>query len=202
MESRRRAISRVASTLPNDNQVPTCGFPALRAALTGFRFIAPTPTVATHAPVATARIRACVRRNRPLARIRRLRLQYLALIMTFNHCRLPPQAEMAEFQTIAKVGEIPEGEGRAYPIDGTIVAVFNVGGEYTAINDVCPHMGASLAGGYIEGNSVTCPWHAWRFSVKDGTWLDNPRSKIANACYPVRGCRRRDSGTYEGPSTN
>jgi nitrite reductase (NADH) small subunit len=93
---------------------------------------------------------------------------------------------MAEFQTIAKVGEIPAGEGRAYPIDGTIVAVFNVGGEYTAINDVCPHMGASLAGGYIEGNSVTCPWHAWRFSVKDGTWLDNPKSKIANACYPVR----------------
>src|SRR5580704_18222188 len=93
---------------------------------------------------------------------------------------------MAEFQTIAKIGEIPEGEARAYPLDGTIVAVFNVGGEFTAINDVCPHMGASLAGGYVEGNSVTCPWHAWRFSVKDGTWLDNPKSKIANACYPVR----------------
>jgi nitrite reductase/ring-hydroxylating ferredoxin subunit len=98
----------------------------------------------------------------------------------FRKCR------MAEFQTIAKVGEIPDGEGRAFPVDGTIVAVFNLGGEYTAINDVCPHMGASLAGGYVEGTSVTCPWHAWRFSVKDGTWLDNPRSKIANACYPVR----------------
>jgi nitrite reductase (NADH) small subunit len=93
---------------------------------------------------------------------------------------------MDQFQTVAQVGEIPDGEGRAFSVDGTVVAVFNVGGEYTAINDVCPHMGASLAEGYVEGVSVTCPWHAWRFSVKDGTWLDNPRSKIANACYCVR----------------
>src|ERR1700685_3731602 len=93
---------------------------------------------------------------------------------------------MGEFRTVAKIGEIPEGEGRAFPVDGTMVAVFHVGGEYTAINDVCPHMGASLASGYVEGSCVTCPWHAWRFSVKDGTWLDHPRSKIANASYPVR----------------
>ncbi len=93
---------------------------------------------------------------------------------------------MDQFHTVAKVGDIPDGQGRAFPVDGTVVAVFHVGGEYTAINDVCPHMGASLAEGYVEGNQVTCPWHAWRFSVKDGTWLDNPRSKIGNACYAVR----------------
>jgi nitrite reductase (NADH) small subunit len=94
--------------------------------------------------------------------------------------------EMEQFQTVAKVGEIPEGEGRSYPLDGTMVAVFHIDGQYTAINDTCPHMGASLASGYVEGTAVTCPWHAWRFSVKDGRWLDNPRSKIANACYAVR----------------
>jgi len=93
---------------------------------------------------------------------------------------------MAEYQTVAKVGDIPEGEGRAYPVDGTFVAVFLVDGEYTAINDVCPHMGASLASGHVEGHGVMCPWHAWRFSVKDGTWLDNPRSELKNTCYPVR----------------
>ena len=51
---------------------------------------------------------------------------------------------MSEFQKVARVGDIPEGEGRAFPVDGTMVAVFNTGGEYTAINDTCPHMGASL----------------------------------------------------------
>jgi nitrite reductase (NADH) small subunit len=93
---------------------------------------------------------------------------------------------MPEFHTVAKVGEIPEGAGRAFAVDGTVVAVFRVGGEYTAINDICPHMGASLAEGCVEGTAVTCSWHGWRFSVKDGTWLDNPRAKIGNPSYPVR----------------
>lgn len=93
---------------------------------------------------------------------------------------------MTDYQTVAKVGEIPEGQGRAFAVDGTMVAVFLVNGEYSAINDICPHMGASLAAGYIDGNCVMCPWHAWRFSIKDGTWLDNPRSQLKNDCYPVR----------------
>jgi nitrite reductase (NADH) small subunit/3-phenylpropionate/trans-cinnamate dioxygenase ferredoxin subunit len=45
-------------------------------------------------------------------------------------------------------------------------------------------MGASLAGGYVEGGVVTCPWHAWRFRLGDGAWADNPRVKTG--CYPVR----------------
>jgi nitrite reductase (NADH) small subunit/3-phenylpropionate/trans-cinnamate dioxygenase ferredoxin subunit len=93
---------------------------------------------------------------------------------------------MAEYQTVARVGDIPEGQGRPFAVDGTMVAVFHVGGEYTAINDICPHMGASLADGHVEGRGVMCPWHAWRFDVKDGTWLDNPRSQIKTDCYSVR----------------
>lgn len=92
---------------------------------------------------------------------------------------------MSEFVSVAKVGDIPEGQGRSYPVDGTMVGVFLVDGEYHAINDSCPHMGASLASGYVEDGAVTCPWHAWRFSVKDGTWLDNPQSKLRTSCYEV-----------------
>jgi nitrite reductase (NADH) small subunit/3-phenylpropionate/trans-cinnamate dioxygenase ferredoxin subunit len=91
---------------------------------------------------------------------------------------------MTEFTTVAKVGAIPEGEGRSFSVAGRMVGIFLLHGEYFAINDLCLHMGASLAGGYIENHSVTCPWHAWRFSVKDGTWLDNPRVKTD--AYPVR----------------
>lgn len=93
---------------------------------------------------------------------------------------------MSNFEPVATVGEIPEGEGRSYPLGGTMVAVFLSGGEYTAINDFCPHMGASLAGGWVDGEAVTCPWHAWRFCVKDGTWLDNPNSKVSVPRYEVR----------------
>jgi nitrite reductase (NADH) small subunit/3-phenylpropionate/trans-cinnamate dioxygenase ferredoxin subunit len=31
-----------------------------------------------------------------------------------------------------------------------------------------------------------CPWHAWRFCVNDGTWLDNPKSKVKTETYEVR----------------
>ena len=93
---------------------------------------------------------------------------------------------MVEFQTVAKVGDIPEGQGRSFAIQGTMVGVFLSQGKYRAINDFCPHMGASLADGLVEDDAVMCPWHAWRFSLKDGTWLDNSKSNIKSACYEVR----------------
>ena len=93
---------------------------------------------------------------------------------------------MTEFQTVAKVGDIPEGQGRSFALNGTMVGVFLSQGKYLAINDFCPHMGASLADGHVEDDAVMCPWHAWRFSLTDGTWLDNSKSKIKSACYEVR----------------
>lgn len=93
---------------------------------------------------------------------------------------------MSEFQTVAHVGDIPEGEGRAFCVSGKMVAVFLTNGEYSAINDLCPHMGASLASGYVEEGGVTCPWHAWRFCVKSGIWLDNPNSKTKTESFEVR----------------
>ena len=93
---------------------------------------------------------------------------------------------MSEFTSVAKVGDIPEGEARSFPVNGRMVAVFNSAGEYYAINDTCPHMGASLATGHLEDDAVTCPWHAWRYSIKDGTWLDNPNPELATDCFSIR----------------
>lgn len=91
-----------------------------------------------------------------------------------------------DFQTVATVGAIPEGEGRAFPVNGRMIAVFLRDGIYYAINDCCPHMGASLASGYLDGCDVVCPWHAWKFCIKDGLWMDNPRSKIRTETFAVR----------------
>lgn len=93
---------------------------------------------------------------------------------------------MSEFHTVARVGEIPAGEGRAFNVADRIVAVFFIDGRYTAIDDICPHMGASLAGGYVENGYVYCPWHAWRFGVCDGLWQDNPKAKICQQVFEVR----------------
>ncbi len=94
----------------------------------------------------------------------------------------------AQFVTVAKAGSIPAGEGRAFPVNGTMVAVFFVDGEYSAINDFCPHMGASLAEGHVEDGAVLCPWHAWAFDIKDGHWCDadDKDNPIRCAAYEVR----------------
>jgi nitrite reductase (NADH) small subunit/3-phenylpropionate/trans-cinnamate dioxygenase ferredoxin subunit len=94
---------------------------------------------------------------------------------------------MSEFQPVAKVGDVPEGQGRCFPVNGTMVGVFLHHGEYYAMNDFCPHMGASLSESPIaEDGSVMCSWHAWCFSIKDGTWLDNRKSGIKAATYDIR----------------
>jgi nitrite reductase (NADH) small subunit/3-phenylpropionate/trans-cinnamate dioxygenase ferredoxin subunit len=97
------------------------------------------------------------------------------------------QTTDAQFVPVAKVGAIPEGEGRSFQVGDRLVAVFRHQGEYLAIDDLCPHMGASLGAGYLdEEGVVTCPWHAWRFCARDGKWADNPR--LAVDTFEVRIC--------------
>lgn len=91
---------------------------------------------------------------------------------------------MSEFRSVCKVSDIVEGEGKTVAVGARLIALFRQEGNIFAIDDVCPHMGASLAGGHVEEGIVTCPWHAWRFRLTDGAWADNPRIKIG--CYPVR----------------
>ncbi len=78
-----------------------------------------------------------------------------------------------DFTTVAKVGDIEEGTGKSFEVGDRIIAIFNDGGTYRAIDDMCPHMGASLATGFLNESEVSCPWHGWRFDVRDGTWCDN-----------------------------
>src|SRR5262245_28119745 len=93
---------------------------------------------------------------------------------------------MPQFHSVARVGEIPAGEGRAFEVAGRMIAVFFVNDRYTAIYDTCPHMGASLATGYVENGGVMCPWHAWRFCIETGRWLDNPKSSLCQDTFEVR----------------
>lgn len=75
---------------------------------------------------------------------------------------------MPHRHTIASVGDVPVGEGREYAAKGRIVAVFNVDGEYAAIDGICAHAGGPVAKGAVNGSIVTCPWHGWQYDVKTG----------------------------------
>jgi len=91
---------------------------------------------------------------------------------------------VSDFEIVGKISDFEEGQGRAVPVDGRMVAVFRTADEWFAIDDLCPHMGASLAEGYVEDKMVTCPWHAWRFCIRDGSWEDNPKTRVD--CFEVK----------------
>ena len=91
----------------------------------------------------------------------------------------------SDFVTVCSVDAVPEGGGATFAVGERLVALFRQANAYYAIDDVCPHMGASLGAGCLDEDlTVACPWHAWRFRVSDGTWCDNPRLKID--AYDVR----------------
>ncbi len=90
---------------------------------------------------------------------------------------------MATMHRVGNVDDLKDGDTATVTIDQKTIAVFRTGNEFHAIDDMCPHMGASLSSGYVEAGIVTCPWHYWRFRLADGAWADNPRISIG--CYKV-----------------
>lgn len=90
------------------------------------------------------------------------------------------------FQTICHTEDIAVGAAKMFVIGEQMVGVFNVDGEFFALNNQCPHAGASLAGGIIEGDCVRCRIHHWKFSIRDGTYLDADRPRFNAPSFPTR----------------
>lgn len=92
---------------------------------------------------------------------------------------------MADWIKIASVSEIAPGACKVADVDGTTVAVFNIGGEFFAIEDICTHDGGELASGVLEGDQIVCPRHGARFCVRTGAALSAPAYE-ATAKFPLR----------------
>jgi 3-phenylpropionate/trans-cinnamate dioxygenase ferredoxin component len=81
---------------------------------------------------------------------------------------------MSIWRDVASIDELTPGTRRVIDADGVAVAVFNLDGEYCAIQDVCTHDGGDLAGGELEGEVIICPRHGARFSIRTGAVLGPP----------------------------
>ena len=94
-----------------------------------------------------------------------------------------------EEEFILDPGDVPDG-GALVVGEEDPIAVFNIGGEYFAIEDTCPHADFSLAEGFLEGSVVECPGHFATFDVTTGRALSPPTPRDAVACsVEVRGGR-------------
>jgi nitrite reductase (NADH) small subunit len=89
---------------------------------------------------------------------------------------------------IGSTADLPAaGQAREFEIGERVVCVANVNGEYSALDNVCPHRGGPLGQGYIEGDKLTCPWHGWQFDPKTGAVAHAPSQKIATYSLQLEG---------------
>jgi len=96
---------------------------------------------------------------------------------------------------VATVDDVPPGQRMLVKVGGREIGIFNVGGEYFAVSNRCPHEGASLCKGRIvglvessepgsyqfsrRGELLRCPWHGWEFDLRTGkSWCEPDRTKV------------------------
>ena len=76
-------------------------------------------------------------------------------------------------------GQVSEAE-----VEGVAICLANVNGEFLALDNWCPHRRGPLGQGWVEGESVVCPWHSWTFHARTGEAEFPPGERVA--VFPVR----------------
>ena len=91
-----------------------------------------------------------------------------------------------------RVSDLAPGQVRHVKVGKTELAVVRVGDEFHAVSNICRHAFGPLSDGFVEGHELVCPWHGWRYDVRDGT-TDHPgvalqlhRLFIANEYVMIR----------------
>ena len=66
---------------------------------------------------------------------------------------------------------------RHIKVGKTDLAIAHVGDEFFAVSNICRHAFGPLADGVMDGFELVCPWHGWRYDIRDGT-TDHPGSDL------------------------
>jgi nitrite reductase (NADH) small subunit len=92
---------------------------------------------------------------------------------------------MAEFIKLTVQSELPAvDEAKEFPCANRTVCIANVGGAYSAMDNVCPHRGGPLGQGTVERGKVVCPWHGWAWDAKTGVAEQDSNMRVA--VYPMK----------------
>lgn len=87
---------------------------------------------------------------------------------------------MSEFITLCPVTDIADGHREVFGVLDRWIVVFNVGGKFYAIEDLCTHDGNILTEdndgnpSQLEGYEIICPRHGAKFDIRDGSVKRSP----------------------------
>ena len=96
---------------------------------------------------------------------------------------------MSEFIKVAKISDIPVGRSAVIEMGGRTIALFNVNGEFFALDNTCMHRGGPLGEGFVDQNNLTvqCPWHGWVYSLATGASPMDSMAKVEKFDVKVEG---------------
>lgn len=102
---------------------------------------------------------------------------------------------------VERVSEFPAGERRILKIGRRSIGIFNADGRYYAVLNNCPHHGAPLCLGSIEGTMLPsqphdyvygregrilkCPWHGYEFDLETGRSIYDEKKGLRVKIYRV-----------------
>lgn len=92
---------------------------------------------------------------------------------------------MTDWVDVCAVNTLDKGENIVIDVDGTEIAVFNLDGQFYAIENVCSHDSAEIASGELEDDEIICPRHGARFCIKTGEVKSAPAYGDIDI-FPVR----------------
>jgi nitrite reductase (NADH) small subunit len=80
-----------------------------------------------------------------------------------------PRQRTGALITVGRAADVLPGRRVTVELsDGGELALFNIDGEFHAIDNFCPHKGAPLLEGNLTGYTIECDWHGWQFDVRSG----------------------------------
>ena len=74
-------------------------------------------------------------------------------------------------------------------LGGRTIALFNVNGEFFALDNTCLHRGGPIGEGFVDQKNLTvqCPWHGWIYSLASGVSSMDSMAKVEKFEVKVEG---------------
>ena len=96
---------------------------------------------------------------------------------------------MSDFIKVASTSDLPEGRAAVVELAGRTIALFNVNGEFFALDNTCLHRGGPLGEGFVDQKNLTvqCPWHGWIYSLASGVSPMDSMAKVEKFEVRVEG---------------
>ncbi|MCW4025263.1 MAG: Rieske (2Fe-2S) protein [Candidatus Bathyarchaeota archaeon] len=82
------------------------------------------------------------------------------------------------FKFALEENQLQNGTMKLVRIEGTPVLLIKQENQIFAIDNRCPHMSCGFSGGELDGFTIICPCHDWRFSLLTGEYEEEPAFRL------------------------